>query len=157
MKIIKLSSIFIVICFLVVGCKNSSTDQVSENIISNLETQDEVMIDEISFLINNKEYKVKLEDSDTVSELLMALPESLDFNQLNGNEYYSYLNTNIITDPTNIQKIEDGDVMLYGSNCLVIFYKSFNTSYSYTRIGKISDTKDLEENLAINSQIEIIK
>ena len=33
--------------------------------------------------------------------------------------------------------------MLYGSNCLVIFYKSFDTSYSYTKIGHIENLPDL--------------
>lgn len=29
--------------------------------------------------------------------------------------------------------------MLYRNNCLVFFYKSFKTSYSYTPIGKITN------------------
>ena len=33
--------------------------------------------------------------------------------------------------------------MLYGNNCLVVFYKSFNTSYSYTKIGHIENLSDL--------------
>ena len=33
--------------------------------------------------------------------------------------------------------------MLYGNNCLVIFYKSFDTSYSYTKIGHIDNLEDL--------------
>jgi hypothetical protein len=37
--------------------------------------------------------------------------------------------------------------MLYGNNCLVLFYKTFNTSYSYVKLGQINDTAGLEEAL----------
>ena len=36
--------------------------------------------------------------------------------------------------------------MLYGNNCLVVFYKSFETSYSYTKIGHIENFEDLGNN-----------
>ena len=39
--------------------------------------------------------------------------------------------------------------MLFGSNCLVIFYKTFNTSYSYTKIGHIENMPDLDDNSTV--------
>jgi hypothetical protein len=40
--------------------------------------------------------------------------------------------------------------MLYGNNCLVIFYKSFDTSYQYTKIGHIENLDDIgSENITV--------
>ena len=63
--------------------------------------------------------------------------------ELNGNEKYIYLNTTLPTNTSNPKHINSGDVMLYGDNCLVIFYKSFDTSYSYTKIGHIDNLDNL--------------
>ena len=40
--------------------------------------------------------------------------------------------------------------MLFGDNCVVIFYQSFDTPYSYTCIGRIADAEKLTE--AIDGQ-----
>lgn len=51
--------------------------------------------------------------------------------------------------PRNVKNIQKGDVMLYENNCLVIFYKSFTTSYEYTKIGHIDNLEDLtQDNIA---------
>ena len=35
--------------------------------------------------------------------------------------------------------------MLYGSNCIVLFYDDFSTSYEYTALGKIDNPEGLKE------------
>ena len=94
-------------------------------------------------IINNKEYVIKLESNETVNSLINLLPMEITMNELNGNEKYIYLDNTLPTNSYNPNRINKGDVMLYGNNCLVIFYKSFDTSYSYTKIGHIDNLEDL--------------
>ncbi|GAB2555951.1 cyclophilin-like fold protein [Spirosoma areae] len=68
--------------------------------------------------------------------------------RLNGNEklYNFPTNPNAGPLPTNASKpgtIQTGDLMLYGSNTLVLFYKSFSTPYSYTKLGRIDNPAEL--------------
>ncbi len=37
--------------------------------------------------------------------------------------------------------------MLYGDNCVVVFYETFTTTYQYTPIGHIPNTEGLKEAL----------
>ena len=78
----------------------------------------------------------------------------LEMNELNGNEKYYYLDESLPVNPYSPNTIGKGDIMLFGSSCLVIFYDNFNTSYSYTRIGKINYLK-LARTLV--SQVEILR
>lgn len=95
--------------------------------------------------INGEEFSATLEDNETVRELLTRLPLTIEMEDLNSNEKYYYLDESLPTDATNVGRIERGNIMLFGSDCLVLFYKSFETPYSYTRIGKIDDVDNLEE------------
>ena len=87
--------------------------------------------------------QIDLESNETALEFSKLLPLTIDMNELNGNEKYVYLDNSLPTNPYNPKHIEAGDVMLFGNNCLVIFYKSFDTSYSYTKIGHIDNLPDL--------------
>ena len=63
--------------------------------------------------------------------------------ELNGNEKYSYLSQTLSTNASCPDSIHTGDLMLFGSDCLVLFYKDFSTSYSYTPIGKLDNPQGL--------------
>ena len=97
----------------------------------------------IKVTIDNKTYTLELEDNETARSFIDLLPQEYSMSELNGNEKYIYLDSSLPTNSSNPKHINSGDVMLYGNNCLVIFYKSFDTSYSYTKIGHIDNLDDL--------------
>ncbi len=63
--------------------------------------------------------------------------------ELNGNEKYYYLSGSLPANSGRLPGIHTGDLMLYGDNCLVLFYESFSTSYSYTTIGYVENPDGL--------------
>ncbi len=95
--------------------------------------------------INGKESKVLLEENDTAREFFNKLPLTITMYELNGNEKYFYFGSSFPNHPVSLENVEAGDLMLYGDNCLVLFYKTFPTSYSYTKLGKLVDPSILEE------------
>lgn len=78
-------------------------------------------------------------DNATAKAFAEMLPMTIAMNELNGNEKYNYLSGNLPASPENPTTIHNGDLMLYGSNCIVLFYETFNTSYSYTKIGAVDN------------------
>ncbi len=145
--------LLIIIClFIVVGCnqKNNETNtqdtQTSQQESNNESNNSNEVIKSVKAIINGKEYKIDLENNETANSFVGLLPQELNMKELNGNEKYIYLDTTLPTNSSNPRRINAGDVMLYGDNCLVIFYKSFDTSYSYTKIGHIDSLPDLGNN-----------
>lgn len=96
---------------------------------------------------NGKVFTAAFADNETARAFARLLPAEFAMSELNGNEKYYYLDETLPTDAERVGKIEAGDVMLYGSSCIVIFYESFSTAYSYTRIGKLDDAEGLAETL----------
>ena len=100
-------------------------------------------LNKVNVIINGNKYVADLEDNETVKEFINLLPNEFSMAELNGNEKYIYLDNNLPSNPVSVKHINKGDIMLYGDNCLVIFYKSFDTNYSYTKIGHIANLDDL--------------
>ena len=86
-------------------------------------------------------------ENETVTAWMDMLPLTLTMDDLHGNEKYYYLDTSLPAAAESIENIRTGDIMLYGSDCLVVFYKDFSTSYSYTRIGRMEDAAAFAEAL----------
>jgi hypothetical protein len=59
------------------------------------------------------------------------------------NEKYYYLPNSLPKNSSNPETIKNGDLMHYGSKTLVLFYKTFSTSYSYTKLGSVDDVTGL--------------
>lgn len=95
--------------------------------------------------INDYHFSAVLYDNAYSKAFSKMLPITLEMSDLNGNEKYYYLDNTLPTASENPKQIKSGDIMLYGDNSLVLFYKSFSSSYSYTKLGYIEDTSDLEK------------
>ena len=134
--------LFFVLLFLAVSlvscasCSNSSSPSDSSN---NLNLTGSKM----KIKVGNSTFAVTLYDNATVTAFKSFLPLTLTMIELNGNEKYADLRRNIPTNASNPGTIQSGDLMLYGSSTVVLFYNTFPTSYRYTKLGRIDDVAGL--------------
>lgn len=108
----------------------------------------------IIITIKNKKYEAILYDNSATKELIKKFPITITMSDLNGNEKYYNFSKSFSTSSENVANINKGYIMLFGDNCLVIFYKSFSTRYKYTKLGYIKNTEDLESSFG-KGDIEI--
>ena len=99
---------------------------------------------DIKAIVNGREFKASIDDSEAGRAFMELLPLRFEMEEMNGNEKCRYLSRKLPTAPEAVGSIESGDIMLFGASCLVLFYDSFATSYSYTRIGRIDDPEGLK-------------
>jgi len=100
---------------------------------------------EIKITIAGRNFTAVPANTPAAAEFSKLLPLTLRMNELNGNEKYAGLSDRLPADSACPGRIGSGELMLYGNSTLVLFYESFPTSYSYTRIGKITDARGLKE------------
>jgi hypothetical protein len=101
--------------------------------------------------IGTKTFQAVLADNPTANAFRSLLPLTLSMTELNGNEKYFDLPHNLPTSAANPRKIQSGDLMLWGANTMVLFYKSFPTPYSYTKLGMIENPEGLSAALGSSS------
>lgn len=110
-----------------------------KNYFNNTDT----MSNKISIKIGSGSFTATLSDNPTATTFKALLPMNIHMTELNGNEKYFDLSNDLTANPSKPTSIQNGDLTLYGSNTLVLFYKTFSTSYSYTRIGRIDNPSGL--------------
>jgi len=101
----------------------------------------------INIQVGSRTFIATMADNPAVAALLPLLPLTLDMDDLNGNEKTARLPQNLPTQTYSPGTIQNGDILLWGANAFVIFYETFSSSYSYTRLGKIDDPRGLKETL----------
>ena len=102
---------------------------------------------QIKISIGSHTFTATLYDNAAATAFKNLLPMTINMTEMNGNEKYYDLPNALPTNSSNPGKIQNGDLMLYGSRTLVLFYKSFNTSYRYTKLGRVNDAFGLQNAL----------
>ncbi len=97
---------------------------------------------QIEIVVGESRFAATL-SGEAAQELVARMPFAVTMNELNANEKYVYLDDALPTDAVRVGEIASGDIMLFGSDCLVLFYRDFPTRYSYTRLGRIDDPDGL--------------
>lgn len=130
-----------------VAAETEETKQTEVQSTEEAETQEEnKTMTDINVTVNGIAFQGKIyNDSPCAQQFLDKLPLTLTMNELNGNEKYYRFSEAFTSSPESVGSINLGDIMLYQSDYLVLFYDSFNTSYTYTRLGYITDTAGLKE------------
>ncbi len=126
------------VMMLLVSVLCSSATSCDKN-YNNIENNTPMTNGKIKIKVGSKTFTATLLDNNSAKAFKEILPLTINMIELNGNEKYYDLPNSLPTNSSNPKTINDGDLMLYGSKTLVLFYKTFSTSYSYTKLGKVID------------------
>lgn len=97
----------------------------------------------INLRIGGKTFAATLGDNPAASAFKAMLPLSLEMRDLHGNEKVSHLPSRLPSNDLNPGTIRTGDLRLWDSKSVVLFYKTFPTPYRYTQLGSIDDPDGL--------------
>ncbi|MGL4412582.1 MAG: cyclophilin-like fold protein [Bacteroidales bacterium] len=141
--------------FALISCNKIEDDLVIDPPISNEDNNRS----EMRVIVGATEFVASLADNSSAQAFKSLLPITITMSDYGSNEKVATI-TSLPTNLYNPSRIEVGDIMLWGSSSLVLFYDNFPTSYSYSRIGKIDDVEGLRELLnnreSVTVRFEII-
>lgn len=152
-------SVYIVLTCFLLSSASCNTDKNVEPTTTQTNNTSNQTNGTMKITIGSSVYSATLYDNATTKAFKAMLPMTLNMSELNGNEKYFYFSNTLPTNSAPGGNIQNGDLMLYGDNCLVLFYESLNTTYNYTRLGKISNPNGLASalgtgNITIKFELE---
>ncbi len=95
--------------------------------------------------VGERRFSITLADNEAARAFAALLPLTLDMPDLNGNEKHVKLPKALPASASRPGTIRNGDLMLWGADTLVVFYLTFDSPYSYTRLGRIDDPAALAQ------------
>lgn len=134
----------------------SESTEGSSTEMNETETETETKNDmsteqKIKITVGSKTFTATLENNASAKELVERMPFTVNMQELNGNEKYYQFPDSFPSDPRSFDTIKAGDLMLYQSDYLVVFYEDHSTTYDYTRLGVIDNADGLAEVLGSGS------
>ncbi len=144
MRTILFSIILLAGCMQSYACntdKGNSGNPDQENNNSKQETM------KIKITVGDKSLTATMIDNVTTKAFMEMLPLTIEMTELHNNEKYANLSKRLPGKAVRPGTIHAGDLMLWDSNykCLVLFYKTFNSPYSYVKLGTVDQLDQLEE------------
>lgn len=95
--------------------------------------------------VGERRFAITLADTEAARAFAALLPLTIDMPDLNSNEKHAKLPKALPTSTIRPGTLHNGDLMLYGLQTLVVFYLTFDSSYLYTRLGRIDAPPDLAQ------------
>ena len=95
--------------------------------------------------VGEQRFAITLADNAAARTFVTLLPLTLEMSDLNSNEKYASLPGALPANASKPGTIHAGDLMLYGTDTLVVFYSTFESTYAYTRLGRVDDNASLAQ------------
>ena len=152
-RFIILITTLILMCTLI-SCGQSTANPATDPSQPTTQEDDELMNKTLSLKIGNIEVDVNWLDNDSVTALKKLAKDGLtiEMHMYDSFEQVGSLGTSIKSDDTRITT-SPGDIVLYSSNQIVIFYDS--NTWAYTKLGHINLSKSELTNLLGDGDVTI--
>ncbi len=105
----------------------------------------------LKITIGQREFSLTLVNNETAQKFVELLPIKVNMTEMSGYEKFYYMPQNLPGIAKNVDTTYQGDLMIWSSNYLVLFYATKPTSYSYNQLGKINNTAGLREALGLGN------